>query len=119
MGGKSMSRMGRVRKSNDTVDLKPRSSGGTGGGGSHGTDHQCVAGFEVPLPGAKDIAIGTRLSLREENGGWIVVANGRSVGSIGRGTSVMLTECLGIGYRYRGELKARDDRKYGAFQRSS
>lgn len=119
MGGKSQSRKGKVRKNNDTVDLKPRSADGGSGGGGRGVDHQCVAGFELPLPGAKDMAVGTRLSLQQENGSWLVIANGRPVGSIGKGRSEMLTECLGIGYRYRGELRARDDRKYGAFQRSS
>jgi hypothetical protein len=123
MGGKSQSKKGKVRKNNDRVDLKPRSlaagGGGTAGASGQSTEQECVASFEVPLPGAKDTPIGTRLSLQQENGGWLVMANGRQIGSIVRGRSHMLTKCLGIGYRYRGELKARADRRYGAFQRTS
>lgn len=123
MGGKSQSKKGKVRKNNDRVDLKPRSSGahasGSGAASGATTELECLASFEVPLPGAKDTPVGTRLSLQQQNGSWLVVANGRPIGAIGSGRSDMLTRCLGIGYRYRGELTARADRKYGAFQRTT
>jgi hypothetical protein len=123
MGGKSQSRKGKVRKSNDRVDLKPRSSGahasGSGGASGGTTKQECLTSFEVPLPGAKDTPVGSRLSLQQENANWLVMANGRPIGTIGSGRSDMLTRCLGIGYRYRGELTTRADRKYGAFQRTA
>lgn len=123
MGGRSQATKGKVRKNNDRVDLKPRSPGAQGGGSGgvsdRRTEHECLASFEVPLPGAKDTPVGTRLSLQQERGSWLVIANGRQIGTIVRGRSDMLNKCFGIGYRYRGELKSRADRKYGAFQRTT
>jgi hypothetical protein len=121
MGGKSRLKKGKARKDNDTVDLKPRASDRGSSGVSRDSDetHECSPSFEIPLPSAKHLVLGTKLSLQKQNDEWFVIANGKELTTAGKRRSAMLTECFENGYRYRGGLRSRNGQKYGAFQRTS
>lgn len=121
MGGKSRVKKGKVRKDNDRVDLKPLPSGRSAGGDGAGrnTGLECPIAFEISLPEAGALASGTRLLLHQRGDTWFVIANAKQLATVRKDRSTMLTECLESGYRYSGDLRARGNRKYGAFQRTS
>ncbi len=121
MGGKTNATKGKVRKTNDRVDMKPVSRGDTSGDGSSGTSGSsavCPLSFEIALPESTTFADGTPLLIRHRDAHWFVTARGQNVVAFRKDKASMLAQCLEQGHRYSGTVTTKAKKKYGEFQRS-
>jgi len=90
--------------------------GGSSGGGSQGERGLvCPASFRADLN--HKLVLGSRLTLKQDDGVLMIQAGSREVGRLGHTLSKKIGDCISSGYRYEGVVKEDNGRQYAEFVR--